>query len=335
MNQISFHNHQKQAQINWRKTHIASDQFGYQNGKSYPHIIPRNLWEETLWQGIKTDLPSYLNNKNIQSHTGTHNLLSSWIVCANLYFIIRTNLDFKQLMLNFLQMHVSGKITKISNVELEFALPDELSPGKLLGEQGGTRGSGQTSPDVAFEVETENGKSLILTECKYTEHSFYPCSARRTTDRDDKKANPNPERCLHAAQDYNYKGICHQTEWGRKYWDHLKLSPYGENILKNCPASAAGYQLFRQHSLAEGIAASSEYDYVYSSVAYDKRNNTLIRCLNSTGIPDFTAGWEKLFTGKTQFITWTHQQWVEFVRQNGNGALQAEWVNYLHERYGY
>jgi hypothetical protein len=321
MTSMSFHDQQQQAQINWRKAHISSQAFGYQNGKQYEHIIPPRLWHETLWQGIRKELPAYVSSKSIQSHTGTHNLLSSWVVCANLYFIIKINHDFKQLMLGFLQKYVSQTITGITDIELEFALDGVLTPENLLGEQSGKRGSGQTSPDVAFIVEAENGEGLVLTECKYTEHSFYPCSARRKIDSQNKPANPNPSRCMNDAKGYSYKSICHQKVWGRIYWDNLTLSQHGENVLKNCPASTAGYQLFRQHSLAEGVAVKGDYGLVVSSVAFDARNQKLMGCLSSTGIKDFTTGWEKLFTGRALFTTWTHQQWVEYVRQNGIGAL--------------
>ncbi len=330
-----FHGQQIQTQIAWRKFKISSIKNGYHNGIPYEHIIPRTLWKETLWQGIRNDLPAYLSSEKIQAHTGTHNLLSSWILCANLYFIVRTNPGFKQLMLGFLKKHISAKIIGITNTELEFALDGELSPGKLLGEYGGNRDSGQTSPDVALIVETDSGKGIILTECKYTEYSFYRCSARTTKDSKNRKANPDPQRCIHDAKGYNYKTICHQTVWQRKYWDNLTLSEYGEDTLKRCPASTAGYQLFRQHALAEGIAETGKYSLVVSSVAFDEGNRTLIDCMKTTGIPDFTAGWGKLFTGKTHFKTWTHKQWVEYVRQSGKEPLQIEWVNYMNNRYGY
>ncbi len=332
----SFHDQQKQAQIAWRKSNIASTEHGYYNGRPYEHIIPRTLWKETLWHGIRNDLPAYLSSENIQSHTGTHNMLSSWIVCANLYFFVRIDPGFKQLFLGFLQKHVSSKITDITNTELEIALDGIYSPANVLGEHGGYRGSGQTSPDVAFMVETDSGNGIILTECKYTEHSFYRCSARRiTTDSKDKIANPAPDRCMHAAKGYNYKTICHQTVWQRKYWENLTLSEYGKTILKRCPASTAGYQLFRQHSLAEGISATNTFGLVVTSVAYDERNQTLINCMSSTGVSDFTTEWGKLFTGKVLFKTWAHQEWVEYVRQNGKGPQQNEWVDYMNSRYGY
>ena len=115
MAKSDFYEEQKQCQIAWRNNsdEISSAELGYQNNRQYKHIIPKVLWEETLWQGIREDLPDYLSSKKIHSHTGTHNLLSSWVVCANLYYIVRINDGFKKLMLGFLRSHVSDKITHI------------------------------------------------------------------------------------------------------------------------------------------------------------------------------------------------------------------------------
>ena len=123
--------------------------------------------------------------------------------------------------------------------------------------------------------------------------------------------------------------------WGRKYWSLLKLSPAGKKTLKRCPAATAGYQLFRQQALAEGIMRSGNYSLVVSSVAFDHRNHTLIGCLNRTGIKDFQTNWGEMFDGKTVFKTWTHQEWVQFVRDNQIKGEFNGWLGYLNERYDY
>ncbi|MFA5820468.1 MAG: hypothetical protein WC854_14475, partial [Bacteroidales bacterium] len=279
----------------------------------------------------------YLDRKNIQHHTGTHNLLSSWVACANLYFPVRLNAHLRILMLEFLQQKISNQITEITDVELEFAFPhgDPLHPSNLLGEEDGSRGSGQTSPDVAFLVTTRQADGLVLTECKYTEHSFYRCSARRTEDKEKRKGNPDPAKCLKPANLCDYKTICHQTVWKRKYWNNLSLSNNGKTILKRCPATSAGYQLFRQQALAEGIIKSGRYSLIVSAVAFDDRNTDLISCLKSTGIHDFQTSWGSIFDGQSIFKTWTHQEWVTFVKENQVGGQFDGWLKYLNERYGY
>jgi len=237
------------------------------------------------------------------------------------------------LLTNFLKEKISCEIEEVVEVELEYSLDGNLSPKELLGEMEGGRGSGQTSPDVAFVVRTPNGIGLILTECKYTEHSFYSCSARKKNKRRNKPSNPAPEKCLTKS---DYRTIpCHQHVWGRKYFDHFQLSIVGQNKLNRCPASTAGYQLFRQQALANGIYKSGKYVFVYSSVSFDERNKPLISCLKKTGIPDFQIGWSEIYEHSAEFITWHHQDWVNFVRKNSIELECIDWLKYLNKRYGY
>lgn len=338
---MSFYETQKAKQVDWWK--IYSNQpnwendkglWGIQNKVSYAHITQGD-WKKLLWKGIQVELPKYLGT-NIQAHSGVRNLLSSWVAAANLYFPANFNSDFKRLLLGFLKSKISDDIVDIIGVELEYSLDGALSPKELLGEMEGGRGSGQTSPDVAFIVNTKKGTGLILTECKYTEHSFYRCSARRTKDRGDKPSNPHPEKCLQSASVCNYTAIpCHQIVWGRKYLDHFELSATGKAQLTRCPAATAGYQLMRQQALANGIKKSGKYDLVVSAVSFDSRNNTLIGCLKGTGIEDFQNGWGKIYNNGAKFITWHHQDWVNYVRLNSKDAVCIDWLKYMEERYGY
>lgn len=239
-------------------------------------------------------------------------------------------------MTQFLKDRVFPLIDEIEGVELEFALEGELSPSRLLGEQDGSRGSGQTSPDVAFLVRTQGGRGVVLVESKYTEHSFYRCSARRANDLNGKLANPHPERCMNRASGYDYAAICHQSSktWGRKYWQYLKLTPFAESTLTRCPAATAGYQLLRQHALANGILKNGEYSLVASCVALDERNLVLLRSLTSTGIEDPRFGWGRLFQGDVIFKMWSHQDWVGFVRSQDVTQECQNWVDYMADRYG-
>jgi len=336
-------------QISWRKDHIKSKEYGFQvidkvKGEpiKLPHIVPFEIWLETVWEGIREELNSYIcqPGKEIHTHDGTHNLLSSWVLCANLYFPARTNPGFRALMKEFLKENVSDKVTSIEDVELEFAFPEDdfLHPKILLGETTGSRGKKQTSPDIAFLVRTNDGNDgIILTESKYTELHFYPCSTNPENDKyKNRNLNPDFSRCMKPAKGYDYKSICHQTNaWDRKYMNLLNFSEQAENALNNCPAATDGYQLFRQQALAEGIANSGRFELVVSSVAFDGRNTDLIHCLKSTGANDFQSDWAPLFTGETVFKTWTHQEWVQFVRDNQKNNEFTSWLEYLNERYGY
>jgi hypothetical protein len=338
---MNFYETQKISQVEWWKKYTSqpnwaseNEKWGKQNKVSYAHIT-KGDWSKLLWKGIHVELPKYLGT-TIKAHSGVGNLLSSWVAATNLYFPARNNNHIKNLLLGFLQSRVSPDIIEVVDVELEYSLEGDLSPEKLLGEMDGGRGTGQTSPDVAFVVKTTRGTGLILTECKYTEHSFYRCSARRTNDRGDKPGNPHPEICLQPASVCNYAAIpCQQKVWGRKYLDYFELTPAGKSLLTRCPAASAGYQLLRQQALANGIKKSGKYDLVVSSVSFDARNNALIGCLKSTGIPDFRTGWEKIYQHGAGFITWHHQDWVQFVRDNQNTGELDGWLKYLNERYGY
>lgn len=333
----SFDEYINNQQIQWRKKHISVSSYGIQNNKTREWILPLKFWEEGLWQEIRKDsensLPDYLSKSEVHKHDGSHNLKSSWILCANLYFSFRKNPD---LLANFLKHNISTDIASIEKMELEFAEDFPLDPKTLLGEpKDGTRGKNQTSPDIAFIVRTTNNKKgLILTENKFTEHSFYDCSGRKAED------NHNSEKCSDIYQILNnLPTACFQLNWenahrpNRKYWNYLKISKYGQSVLKHCPAAFCGCQLFRQQALAEGIAASGKYDFVFSCVAYDERNSSLISSMKKNGVKDFRTEWGKLFDGKTRFATFSHQQWASWVRAKDNNGIWKEWLAYVKERY--
>jgi len=327
----------QEQQLNWRSEHIDTKELGEQNGKKRPWILPKELWEEGLWPGIQSSsahsLTNYLEKNDIEKHDGVHNLKSSWVLCANLYFPFRRD---PTLLAGFLKEKVSSLIESVDTVELEYAEEPPLGPAPLLGEPAkGKRGKNQTSPDVAFIL--NNGKGLILTENKYTEHSFYECSGRNKD-----YGNTDPSRCLDFKQLYSdLEHSCYQLHWGnkrrpnRKYWNYLKVSENGQKILKRCPAAVSGCQLFRQQALAEGIAERGNYDFVISCVAYDNKNQTLISCLKSTGIDDFRAEWSNLFDGKAGFKSFSHQQFVTWIRENDSDSKWKDWLSYVKNRYGY
>ncbi len=339
-----FDIYMNEYQTHWRKSNISDKRHGYQNGHQRPWILPKHLWEEGLYpelrngaEDVKIIVDRYLKKWGVQRHTGSHNLKSSWIQCANLYFPFRQDTE---LILGFLTENISSAIISIDRIDLEYALDPPLDPHTLLGEPKGQRGSGQTSPDLAITVSTKSGKGLLLIENKLTEHSFYSCSGRKS-----EYGIPDPSACKDFALiQTDLTKNCYQmtTAWAkdgrfkRKYWDYLKknLTTHGMK-LKMCPASTAGYQLFRQQALAEALANCGEYDLVFSCVAYDSRNEKLRTSLEySIGIKDFAMGWKKIFNGKAGFSAFSHQDWVQYVVDNGS-ATWASWIRYVNERYGF
>ncbi len=84
-------------QVEWRRAHLASRDWGWQNEKQHEWILPQRMWEAGLYPGIRSDaansLPAYLDAEGIQRHAGSHNLKSSWMLCANLYFPFRASAE--------------------------------------------------------------------------------------------------------------------------------------------------------------------------------------------------------------------------------------------------
>lgn len=178
-----FKDNERSLQIEWRARSGLPMTPGWHVRARYDHVLPPHQWTLGLWPGIRSenatsgevDLPAYLIENNIKRHTGSHNLLSSWILCANLYFPFRSAVG-RALLAQFLAATISENILEVVSVELEYEGKGDLHPSPLLGEDSGGRGTGQTSPDIAFVVRTANGSGIVLVESKYTEHWFYACS---------------------------------------------------------------------------------------------------------------------------------------------------------------
>ena len=327
-------------QIEWRRANVTSKEYGRWQGRQYPWILPEVSWEEGLWPGIRTgsdnSLPAYLERTAVQKHGGVHNLKSSWILCANLYFPFRGTTDDRALFASFLKSRVATEIDSLEEIELEYAEDEysDLHPSRLLGEEGGTRGANQTSPDLGLSV--NGGRGLVLIENKLTEKSFYECSAWRHKGSSRRPGNPDPDRCnrpVEVAKDQ--ANLCHQAAWGRRYWEHLAPFVDQETLagLPHCPAMRHGYQLFRQQALAEGIARCGHYDLVISAVAVDERNDALDATLTRSGIGELKR-WGAFFRGRAKFAVFTHQQWVRWVEEHDTNGRWTDWLSYVHSRYG-
>jgi hypothetical protein len=254
----------------------------------------------------------------------------------NLYFPFRSDSDGLSLLAAFLSKHVDGNIKAVTDIELEYAESSPHDPSTLLGEPDGRRGANQTSPDVAFKVIMTNGRpGLVLVESKFTEHSFYGCSGRKS-----EYGNPDRDRCINRSSFDNPESFCWLMTWqknnkdrsNRKYWSYIRLRQ--PNTLSRCPASISGYQLFRQQALAEALAEHGGYDSVVSCVAYDDRNQTLIKSLAGDGL-ESVSGWGAMFNGKAKFATFTHQEWYSWVKMHDTGGRQRDWCEWVKDRYGF
>ena len=346
MKHLSFNKQAEDHQLTWRTANrVELGNNGTQNGKTREHILPSDKWLLGVWEEIQDQLVRYIEADQIQPHAGKHNLKSSWTQCANTFFPFRLNPNMKSMLVSFLNRDLALNVSSIDNIDLEYAAPGKLSPRYLLGEQGGMRGSGQTSPDVAIQFSCEDGKcGIYLIENKYTENSYSSCSAAKKTidsahSLQGLQANPDPDRCMYAARLINDpENQCHQVSWGRKYWTrlakHINIPAFCN--LPYCPAMNDGYQMFRQQALAQGIADARLFDHIISGVAYDERNTELITCLNSIGISDFRKEWADLFNIDSEVIfhCFSHQHLVSWVTRSRSSYIRS-WGSYLNTRYGF
>ena len=342
-----FKQQMRDYQETWRQKHLPSiTENGWHNGRQYVHVLPKESFLHNFYPPIQHELfdktTGYIDRKSIQTHTGIHNLLSSWALCANMYWAFNNPEGFN-LLAQYLRDKTDIDIQQVTGMELEYEEQDDpdLLPQALLGENSGSRGSGQTSPDLAIKFNTKEGrKGIFLIESKFTEHSFYGCSGYKKTKVGKEKnirrpSNPDNRRC------HNTAGIiasnfteCHlvASGWNRKYWDLLKDKIDKEKYasLKKCPMSNCSYQLFRQQALAQGFR--KKYDVAISCVATDNRNDVLVNSSQTTGLSKFPKAWEELFP--TSHFKWlTHNEWYDFVKLNNPDGRWSEWIEYIGERY--
>ena len=335
-----FEKSMKEHQTYWRLAHLPHVAVTGMQNDSKQYILPNIEYLLSFFPDIRESLfglhNGYLKSNRIKPHTSIHNLMSSWVVCANMYWPFRNPEGFI-LFASFLKQVTGLDIHVITDMDLEYEDDTkEFKPGMLLGEDdGGMRGSGQTSPDLAVRFRTKNAKSgIILIESKFSEHSFYSCSGYGKT-KPGRPVNDKKERCLNPLliADSDFKE-CHLTSWNRKYWALLAgdLDKRKFSSLKKCPMSSSCYQLFRQQALAKGL--ESKYDIAVSAVVTDDRNEELKNSSVRNGMKPFPEGWKELFP-KLEFYWFTHNDWFEFVRLHNSNNRWDGWLKYIKERYNY
>jgi hypothetical protein len=321
-------------QVAWRARCLPDlTERGLWHRERYDHILPESAWTMNLWPGIAESLPAYLGEE-IQPHAGKHNLLSSWVLGASLYFPFGQDDEGKALLASFLRDTVDARIARVTDVELEFADGGDLTAEKLLGETGGRRGAHQTSPDVGVRVTLQDGGAgLVLIEVKFCEKDFGSCSARR------RELKPLGREASCDALDVvlaNLASACAQHDvYHRRYFDHLGgplVAADAAPRTGRCPAAVNGYQLFRQQALAEALALSGSYEMVVSALAYHAGNVGLVTCLKGIGLEDVER-WGSLFAGKAPFVAFAHQSWVRHVANSLNAPQWRSWIEWAGARY--
>lgn len=328
-------------QVDWREQAWPEARMGGSSGDaSQDHVFADDELYLNFWPGLWPDAPfsldRYLQQTGIQAHKDRGNLLSSWTLAANLYFPFGQDPAGRQILAGFLAARVDPRIAAVECVELEFADEPPRDQATLLGENG-RRGANQTSPDVGIRVVLDDGRvGLLLVENKFTEHDFYACSLRKRLPRSSKLGLCRGLRTLVQ----HPREVCeaHGTTCDR-YWVHLAESfraGGGPDKVQECPAAKHGYQLLRQQSLAEALAGIGHYGLVASVIAHDGDSPALMACLKDKGLPRIDRDWAGLFQGLAKFTTFTHRDWVTWVRASASRPAWAEdWLRYVGGRYRY
>ena len=83
-------------QIEWRKANIKNTFNGRQNGIECEYVVLKELWKDTLWEGIRIEFSKYIESTNKQVDFNAHNLVNSWVLNANLYFYAKINQNLKK-----------------------------------------------------------------------------------------------------------------------------------------------------------------------------------------------------------------------------------------------
>ncbi|MFC1980772.1 hypothetical protein ACFLVN_00805 [Chloroflexota bacterium] len=296
----------------------------------YEHILPARLWFQNLWSYIRRAADDYFKHEKIKWHNERDNLLSSQILCVNIFFPLRNH---PSLLDGFLRKFYSS-LTQVTRVDFEYIGPK----GKNYFNEPGGRGYSRTSADVAVTWNDAEGKdNLLLVEFKFTERDFGGCG---------KSKNPDPDRCNSGRKVIDTpKTECYRAspEVDRPYWDMI-LSPQGpfrvEKLKKteHCPFKYDFYQLMRNQLLAKCIAEDKNAGFSTAefAVCYDDRNETL---LNLSHVVDGNTNplttWEAFLKNPSNCKHFTIQQLFEYIDHTNNLPSEVvQWRAYLNKRYG-
>jgi len=293
----------------------------------YEHILPARQWTQNLWSGIRRTAVDYFRRKKIKWHNQKDNLLSSQILCVNMFFSLKKHTS----LLDSFLSDFYPSLAKVTDIDFEYIGPRTRN---YFNELGG-RGYNRTSADVAITWEDNKGKNnLLLVEFKFTEANFGECS---------KSGNPDRERCNHAELIISSPETqCYRSERKRTYWDII-LSPQGPFIqemlskAKYCPFRYDFYQLMRNQLLAKCVAEDEDSGFhtVEFAVCYDDGNKTLMNLSHPiAGNSNPFTSWQSFLKNPSSFKYFTIQQLLEHIDHTDNLPSELQqWRTYLNKRY--
>lgn len=292
-------------------------------GNLYAHLLPREMWDYNLWEGIRNEAQSYFGATGIAWHDQNYNLLSSQVLCLNVFFPFRRRLD---ILGKFLSRYFAD-LEKVIDLDFEY-----IGPKNYFKERGG-RGQNRTSSDVAvLWLNKEKRGHMLLLEFKFTESGFGECS---------QKDNPHPERCLNSSKVVSFPHKeCYRAEVRRTYWKWILSSdsPFRKQLLTAesfCPFRYDFYQLMRNQLLAHCIQSdpSSCLARVDFGVFYHAENQALVEMSRPfCGERNPLKAWPKMLENPDTFHTFTVQDFLKIIEPDLSDTLLG-WRNYLKERY--
>lgn len=305
---------------------------GTHRGHRYPHLLPQHSWVLNLWEGICYKAISHFAQSQISWHDQKHNLLSSQILCVNLFLPLREHPDILSLWLS----SYLDDVREVTGLDFEYIGPyDPQDPSGFRNylNEPGSRGQNRTSADVAITWrDNKESTNLLLLEFKFTESNFGECS---------KRGNPDRKRCLSSKEIVSSPQTqCYRAEIGRRYWDTILASdsPFRQDLLSVepvCPFRYDFYQLMRNQVLAHCIERDSEvnYDKVEFGVMYYAGNDKLIEMRRSfDGEKDPIKAWQRLLREPSNFHSFTVQQFLNIIESKLPAGL-VNWRRYLKEKY--
>ncbi|MBU0595061.1 hypothetical protein KJ567_00040 [Candidatus Bipolaricaulota bacterium] len=323
----------KASQVRWRTRHMADlPDRGEWRGKEYDHILPAEHWMRGVWPEIRDALASYLLSDHVQPHKDRHHLNSSWVLAANLYFPFRVLPSGSDVLAGALSEALSIRVSGIETIDLEFADPSPHDQQTLLGETGGSRGVGMTSPDIGIRYRDPQGRrGIVLIEVKYTEDNLQTCTEFKRLSSSERQA------CNDLPALLDDPSRCPYWQKGRRYIDVLEETlQAGEatKTIRRCPAATGTYQLLRQQALAESLVASGAYDTATSVLAFPA-SNAALRGQLLFGMPTGASvdDWGSLFGGRARFATLEHGRMVDLVKRRMGPRWVQLWLSYVRDRY--
>lgn len=315
----------REQQTRYKKDVLSIKDKGKWRGKLYDHILPEEVWEINLWDGIREAAQLYFQTKKIAWHKDKHNMLSSQIMCLNIFFPLKQHLDV-------LKTWLSSEFSDVGNVvdlDFEYIGPNNKN---YFNEEGG-RGQNRTSSDISIVwLDKANRKNMLLLEFKFNESSFGKCGQDK---------NPNPKRCLFSRKIIaSPKTQCYRAQVKRTYWDIIlsDKSPFKKEYLtatSYCPFRYDFYQLMRNQLLAHCIKSDSQAGFhkVEFGVIYHADNNELLRMSHPfDGKRDPLKAWPSLLRNPDSFHVSTTQNFIHTIEISLPDTLNV-WRKYIKERY--